>query len=105
MADYRDPRISADAEGITIRCYYFPVGDKRITWASVRGVERRAITGARGKYRIWGTGDFRHYYNLDPQRPRKQTAFVLDLGRHIRPVVTPDDPETFAAVVAEHTGG
>lgn len=103
MATYRDPRITADDGGITIRTYYFPVGSKHIPWSAVRAVEQRVITGLSGKYRIWGSGDFRHYYNLDPQRPQKQQAFVFDLGRHIRPVVTPDDPAAFAAVVAEYT--
>jgi hypothetical protein len=105
MATYRDPRITADDSGVHIRSYYFPVGSKHIAWPSIRGVEKRSMTALRGRYRIWGSGDLRHYYNLDPQRPRKDIAFVLDLGRHIRPVVTPDDPDAFAAVFAEHTAG
>jgi hypothetical protein len=104
VASYADARITADDEGIRVRSYYFPAGNKRIAWAAVKGVQRRAITAMRGRYRIWGSGDFRHYYNLDPTRPQKDTAFVFDLGRHIRPVLTPDDPDAFAAVVAEHTG-
>jgi hypothetical protein len=26
------------------------------------------------------------------RRPHKETLVVLDLGRHVRPAVTPDDP-------------
>ena len=32
--------------------------------------------------------------NLDRDRPDKRMAIVLDVGRHIRPTITPDDPTT-----------
>ena len=103
MADYRDPLITADADGVTIRRYYFPIPlPKRIRWSRIRAVRREDMGGLSGQYRIWGSGNLRTYYNLDPQRPSKQVKFVLDTGRWIRPAVTPDDPDAFAGVLTEH---
>ncbi|TAM93632.1 MAG: hypothetical protein EPN43_00380 [Jatrophihabitans sp.] len=103
MAEYRDPLITADADGVTVRRYYFPTTNaKHIRWASIQAVSRQSMTGLSGRYRIWGSGDLRRYFNLDTRRPKKDTAFEFDLGGWFRPVLTPDDPDAFAAVLAEH---
>jgi hypothetical protein len=48
-----------------------------------------------------GLGGLIHWFNLDPGRRHKQRAFVVDLGRRAKPVITPDDPDAFrAALVA-----
>ena len=62
------------------------------------------MSAAHGKGRIWGSGDFRHWANLDPHRPGKSAGFFLDLGRRVIPFVTPDDPDAFEAVVRGHMG-
>lgn len=41
----------------------------------------------------------RYWSNFDTSRPSKNVGFVLDLGAHIRPFVTPDDPEAFEAAL------
>lgn len=105
MDTYKDARIECTESEIRIRGYYVPWGAKRIPYGSVRGVQR-AITGAvTGKMRIWGTGNPRYWANLDPKRPRKQVAFLLDVGRHVKPFVTPDDPEGFSAALLAHLPG
>lgn len=59
------------------------------------------MTKATGRWRTWGSGDLVHWLNLDPGRRHKQQAFVVDIGRRAKPVVTPDDPDAFrAALVA-----
>ena len=68
-----------------------------------RHQDRHRVPHARldGTGRIWGSGDFVHWFNLDGHRPGKERAFVLDLGGTVKPVVTPDDPDAFrAALVA-----
>lgn len=52
-----------------------------------------------GQWRLWGSGDFRHSWNLDLGRPRKSRVFRIDAGARVRPVVTPDDPDGFVAVL------
>lgn len=100
--NYEDPRIEADADGLRIRHYYLPFGDKRIRWETIRSVGRVKVGPLRGRLRIWGTANPRYWANLDPSRPRKNEGFVLDLGRRIHPFITPDDPVAFEAVLRSH---
>jgi hypothetical protein len=59
------------------------------------------MTKATGRWRTWDSGDLIHWFNLDPGRRHKQRAFIIDLGRRAKPVITPDDPDAFrAALVA-----
>ena len=100
-AGYQDPLISVQDGTLMIRRYYFPTGTKRIPLPMITGVEEYAMTKATGRWRTWGSGDLVHWFNLDPGRRHKRQAFVVDLGRRARPVVTPDDPDAFrAALVA-----
>jgi hypothetical protein len=99
---YEDDRIVCDDDGITVRQYFFPYGDKRIHWTDIKGVTELAMKGwDSGKYRFWGSGDFRHWFNFDPKRPKKDVAFVVDKGQFVRAVLTPDDPARFRDVLAE----
>ncbi|WP_042372063.1 hypothetical protein [Streptacidiphilus neutrinimicus] len=103
---YDDGAIVCDDQGLAIRRYY-PWGTKRIPYAAVRSVETLPLTGANAvrRWRIWGSGDFLHWWNLDPHRPQKDTALVLDVGRRIRPTITPDDPAAVTQLLAARTGG
>jgi hypothetical protein len=101
--DYADPRIEAGVGGLRIRHYYLPFGDKRIPWEAIRSVGRVKVGALRGRLRIWGTANPRYWANLDPSRPRKKEGFVLDLGRGVRPFITPDDPVAFEAAVRAHS--
>ncbi len=104
MTTYQDGRIECTEAEIRVRGYYFPWGTKRISYESIRSLERFAMTALRGKWRIWGSGDLRHWANLDPKRPKKSAGFFIDLGHRIIPFLTPDDPDSFEAVVRGHIG-
>jgi hypothetical protein len=100
---YDDGRISCDDEGVSIGWYYF-WGPKKIPYGSIRAVHEQPLTHVRGRWRIWGSGDFVHWYNLDGNRPRKASALELDTGGRVRPVITPDDPDAVATIISEHAG-
>jgi hypothetical protein len=102
MTTYRDGRIECSETGVAVRGYYFPWGTKRIPYRSIRSLERFTMTGLGGKWRIWGSGDLKHWANLDTQRPKKSVGFFLDVGRSVIPFLTPDDPDAFEAAVREH---
>ena len=106
MADpeYHDRWIECTSDGLRIRAYYFPWGTKRIRYASIKGVDVVDLTPARGRGRIWGTANFRYWAGLDPQRPRKAQGIILDLGRRVRPFLTPDDPAAVVDCIHRHTG-
>jgi hypothetical protein len=102
-ARYDDGAIRCDEQGIIIRRYY-PWGPKTIPYASIAGVETLPLTGANQvrRWRLWGSGDFVHWWNFDPHRLGKDTALVLDLGRRVRPTITPDDAAAVARIITEH---
>lgn len=100
--NYTDRRIETDADGLRIKQYYIPVGDKRFRWEAIRSVGRVKLGTLRGSLRFWGTANPRYWANLDLSRPRKQDRFVLDLGRGVRPFITPDDPAALEAALRAH---
>lgn len=100
---YDDGRIRCDGDALVIEGYYFPRGAKRIAYDEIRTVTRLPLGRGR-RWRIWGSGDFVHWWNLDPTRPRKDAALVLDTGHHWRPTITPDDPAAVEAILTARTG-
>lgn len=100
---YDDGGIACDDHGLVIRRYY-PWGAKRILYTSIKDVSRIPLQGLNKprKWRIWGSGDFVHWWNFDRQRPHKDLALVIDIGHHTRPTVTPRDPETVERILTEH---
>ena len=98
---YDDGGIACDDEHLIIRRYYL-WGAKRIPYSRVRSVQRRPLSAVRGKWRIWGSGDFVHWWNLDTRRPRKEIALEIDAGGRVRPTITPDDPDTVDRILTEH---
>ena len=98
---YDDGRIACDDIVLIVRRYY-PWGSKEIPYSSIRSVNRRPLTGVRGRWRIWGSGDFKRWWNLDPGRPHKAVALEIDVGRRIVPTITPDDPDAVERILAEH---
>jgi hypothetical protein len=102
MSAYQDRWIECNDQEVRIRGYYFPWGTKTIPYVSVRSLERFTMTAVRGKGRIWGSGDLRHWANLDPQRSRKSVGFFVNLGRRVIPFLTPDDPDAFERVLRQH---
>jgi hypothetical protein len=100
---YDDGLIVCGDDGVVIRRYYFPWGSKLVPYSRLRNVERRELGRVTGRWRIWGSGDLRHWWNLDTGRPRKSVALVLDVGRRIRPTITPDDPDAVERILADRT--
>jgi hypothetical protein len=98
---YDDGRIACDDSGVIIRWYYL-WGQKKIAYAEIRSVKKRPLRRMRGRWRLWGSGDFVHWYNLDANRRNKKLELELDLGARIRPVITPDEPDAVAALISEH---
>jgi hypothetical protein len=43
-----------------------------------------------------------HQASFDPGRPWKSKALILDVGRKVRPFITPDDPDAVRVVIESH---
>jgi hypothetical protein len=100
---YDDGGVACTDDALVIRRYYFPFGDKRIPYTKIERVQREPMTGWTGQWRIWGSGDFRHWYNLDSGRPRKTVQFVIyTSGGSVLPVITPNDPDRVQSELTAH---
>jgi hypothetical protein len=104
-ATYDDGAIRCDDQELIIRRYY-PWGAKRIRYTSIRGIETLPLTGLNKvrKWRLWVSGDFVHWWNLDLRRAGKSVALVIDVGRAVRPAITPDDPTAVANILTARIG-
>lgn len=89
---------------LRIHWHYFPYGTKDIPYTEIMGIRRVLLRPLRGKVRIWGTGTFRYWVNLEVRRPAKKFGFILDNEKKVKPFVTPDSPDAFEAVVRERAG-
>lgn len=99
---YEDRWITCTPQHLTIRGYYFPMGTaKTIPLDRIEHVEKIEIGPVSGQLRIWGTSSPRYWAHFDLRRPYKTVAFVLDLGGYVRPFITPEDPDSFRAVLKE----
>lgn len=104
VPSYHDGSIDCDATSLRIRGYYFPWGTKSIAYASIKGVSKVKMTALMGKGRIWGTANLGYWANLDVARPKKQYALIIDVGKSVKPFITPDDPDAAEAAIREGAG-
>lgn len=100
---YEDDEVACNDAELVIKHYYFPLGSKRIPYDRIRAVHRMELTGINSirRWRIWGSGDFVHWWNFDPKRPRKKVALVLDTGHRVHPTITPDDADTVERILQD----
>ncbi len=99
---YDDGAIVCGPDRLEIHRYYFPFGTKSIPYSEINGLQRIEINGVMsGKWRIWGTGNPRYWANLDFKRPSKKAGFVVDLGRAVSPIITPEQPDEFESALRE----
>lgn len=103
VALYHDRWITCTDEAIVIRWYYL-WGAKRIPYSKIRSAERVDMAAFTGRLRIWGTANFHYWASLDPGRARKNAALILDLGRAVRPFVTPDNVQAVEDIIVERAG-
>jgi hypothetical protein len=101
---YEDDRITCTSSDLVIHGYYFPLATaKTVPYGEIRSVEQIELRSDR--WRIWGAADPRYWFHLDLHRPRKSSALVLDLGRAVHPVITPDDPERVRSILERRGQG
>jgi hypothetical protein len=98
---YDDGRVALDDNSLVIRRYYL-WGDKRIPYTAIQSLGRFSLDKLRGRWRLWGSGDFKHWYNLDRSRPKKSVGFEIHTAARTVPVITPDDPDAVERILTEH---
>ena len=103
---YRDRWIECTPEALVIRGYYFPfAGCKVIRYRDIRSLQSFQMGVFTGRGRIWGTTNPRYRAHLNPGRPHKTVGLLLDLGRFVKPAITPDDPAPVEAILRGRPAG
>lgn len=77
---YSDSLVEVSEAGIQFRTYYFPTGAKFVKFSDILRFEKRPLTLRNGKYRFWGTGDFRAWFPMDLSRSRRSCIFFHAAG-------------------------
>lgn len=103
VENYREHGIVCGNDGLVIRHYYL-WGSKRVPYRSVVGVQRVTMGVLKGRGRIWGTANMSYWTNLDTRRPTKTEGLILDLGKRVKPFITPDDPDRVETIIRERAG-
>jgi hypothetical protein len=99
--EYDDGLIACTTDALVIRRYGLLLREKRIPYSTIRGV-RQVRIGTLRRWRLWGTTDPRRWFNLDPGRAHKTVGFIVDDGRNVTPVITPDDPDRLLGALRSH---
>jgi len=100
---FKEDGIVCDETSIKISRYY-PMASKTIPFSSIKGVQRVTLSATRGRARLWGTMNLRYWANLDMKRTRKSTGLILDLGKFVKPYITPDDTDALESLLREKAG-
>lgn len=97
---YADRLVEITDDAILFRVYYFPWGAKIVPFSEIESIQPFALTFWNGKWRIWGTGDFRTWWPADWDRPRRDRAFLLaSHGKRVRMGFTVEDPAQVEAIL------
>ncbi len=97
---YRDKGVVCGDDTLEIRHYYL-WGSKTVRYGAIVGVQRVTLGVLKGKARIWGSANMAYWANLDTKRASKAEGLVLDLGKPVKPFISPDDPETVETIIRE----
>ena len=101
--NYHDNGIICGDDALEIRHYYL-WGSKKVPYGSIKGVQRVALSAFKGRARIWGTANMGYWANLDSSRPSRKEGLVLDLGKPVKPFITPEDPDRVESILRERAG-
>lgn len=77
---YCDKLAEVDEESILVRDYYYPFGDRRVKFEDIDSVVVRKPTLFTGKYRYWGSGDFRTWFPPD-DRTSRDRIFTIKIRK------------------------
>ncbi|MFZ0004344.1 MAG: hypothetical protein WCC86_06850 [Methanoregula sp.] len=77
---YKDSLVSLNGESITFFRYSFPFGKSRkIAFADIDHITINEPSLVNGKWRIWGSGDFRTWFPLDIHRSSCDKIFIISM--------------------------
>lgn len=77
---YTDKLVTITDTEITFRHYYFPTGRAKVVKLDdIESIAVKPPTLGNGKWRIHGTGNFKVWFPLDGDRPKRDRIFIATL--------------------------
>jgi hypothetical protein len=76
---YSDSLVTVTDIGIQFNLYYFPFGSKFVRFDTIASLDQKENTQKNGKWRMWGSGDFKTWFPMDPLRHTRASIFFLTL--------------------------
>ena len=75
---YKDSLVTINSNHLILQHYYFPTGaSKKILFSKIDYIECVEPTLWTGKWRFWGTGDFKTWFPADFSRNKRDTIFII----------------------------
>ena len=97
---YQDKLVELTAEKITFHHYYFPFCDRSVPFKQIEDIQVTPASILTGRWRLWGTGDFRTWFPLDMKRPKRDRIFIVSLrGSKLRIGFTVEDSAKVEAIL------
>jgi hypothetical protein len=96
---YKDKLIEVSDKAVTFRRYYFPFGNRRVSFDQIERVNVAPPSDSSVRWRLFGTSDGRTWFPLDWKRPTRDKIFVAFLrGSWRRIGFTVEDSRQVAGV-------
>lgn len=77
---YSDSLVTITGGEIIFKHYYFPTGrEKVVPVAEIKRITVKPPTLKNGKWRLYGTGNFKTWFPKDTKRPKRDRIFFLTL--------------------------
>jgi hypothetical protein len=77
---YSDKLVEINDDSILVRDYYYPFGNKRVSFGDVESIVVKKPSLLSGKYRYYGTGDFRTWFPPD-NRTSRDKIFIIKIKK------------------------
>ena len=76
---YSDGLIAIFPDRIIFRNYYFIGISKKVPVSEIEKIASHEPTLSNGKWRLWGSGGFNHWFPMDLLRPLRERIFFAKL--------------------------
>ncbi len=76
-AIYSDKVIEIQSDGILLKNFFPVFWHRKISFNDIDFIKVLLPNTLNGKYRYYGTGDFKNWYNVDNQRHTREKLFLI----------------------------
>lgn len=96
---YSDKLVEIAEDSILVKDYYYPFGDKRVHFDNIESIIVQKATFLSGKYRYYGSGDFRTWFPPDNRTSRDKIFTIKIKKKWWRVGLTVENSETVLSLL------